>query len=66
MIRNLVPTAIVFVTVAANTPVANAHDSWINKGGYRNPAGEWCCGEFDCSSPEHVATTGTGWGHQWQ
>jgi hypothetical protein len=21
---------------------------WINRGGYRNVAGEWCCGEGDC------------------
>jgi len=27
---------------------ASAHDSWINQGGYRNTAGEWCCGEGDC------------------
>lgn len=28
--------------------VAFAHDHWINKGGYRNAAGELCCGEGDC------------------
>jgi len=30
--------------------VALAHDqaSWILKGGLRNAAGEWCCGEGDC------------------
>jgi hypothetical protein len=27
---------------------AIAHDSWISRGGLRNPAGEWCCGEGDC------------------
>jgi hypothetical protein len=27
---------------------AAAHDSWINRGGFRNTAGEWCCGEGDC------------------
>ena len=27
---------------------AFAHDSWISKGGHRNAAGEWCCGEGDC------------------
>jgi len=31
----------------AVTP-ALSHDSWINKQGLRNPAGEWCCGEGDC------------------
>ena len=27
---------------------ALAHDSWISRGGHRNLAGEWCCGEGDC------------------
>ncbi len=27
---------------------ASAHDSWIQRGGHRNAAGEWCCGEGDC------------------
>jgi hypothetical protein len=27
---------------------AGAHESWISKGGHRNAAGEWCCGEGDC------------------
>ena len=27
---------------------AFAHDSWISRGGHRNGAGEWCCGEGDC------------------
>lgn len=26
-----------------------AHDSWISRGAHRNAAGEWCCGEGDCS-----------------
>jgi len=26
-----------------------AHDSWISRGGHRNAAGEWCCGEGDCA-----------------
>jgi len=29
-------------------PWALAHDSWISRGGHRNGAGEWCCGEGDC------------------
>jgi len=28
--------------------MAFAHDSWISRGGHRNAAGEWCCGEGDC------------------
>jgi len=27
---------------------AFAHDTWISRGAYRNPAGEWCCGANDC------------------
>jgi hypothetical protein len=27
---------------------AIAHDIWINRGSYKNPAGEWCCGAEDC------------------
>jgi hypothetical protein len=27
---------------------ALAHDSWISRGGLRNTAGEWCCGDGDC------------------
>lgn len=30
--------------------MALAHDSWISRGGLKNPAGEWCCGEGDCGS----------------
>ena len=25
-----------------------SHDSWISRGGHRNAAGEWCCGDGDC------------------
>ena len=34
-----------FLLIAADT---TAHDSWISRGGHRNGAGEWCCGEGDC------------------
>jgi hypothetical protein len=34
-----------FLLIAADT---TAHDSWISRGGLRNGAGEWCCGEGDC------------------
>jgi hypothetical protein len=30
------------------SPTLQAHDSWISRGGLRNGAGEWCCGEGDC------------------
>jgi hypothetical protein len=44
----------------ASTAVG-AHESWINRGGYRNSAGEWCCGDNDCESPGQIAVTGKGW-----
>jgi hypothetical protein len=34
------------VLVASSAP---AHDSWINRGGFKSPvSNEWCCGEGDC------------------
>lgn len=43
---------------------ASAHDSWINRGGYRNSAGTWCCGEDDCSpvlGVQHVSLPTAGY-----
>jgi hypothetical protein len=37
--------------VSASILVAStalAHDLWISRGSYKNPAGEWCCGASDC------------------
>ena len=36
------------VALALSSSAALAHDIWINKGAYKNPAGEWCCGAEDC------------------
>ena len=35
---------------------AFSHDIWINRGSFKNPAGEWCCGAEDCGvvSPKAV------------
>jgi hypothetical protein len=51
------------------TPSLLAHDSWISRGGHRNPAGEWCCGAGDCAllDPKSVTLTShgytvSGWG----
>ena len=43
--------------LALCTP-ALAHDDgeWINRGGFRNGAGEWCCGADDCLAVEGVRT----------
>src|SRR3954466_3987698 len=48
MFRSLIRLALAFVTFALVIPDTSAHDSWISKGGHRNAAGEWCCGEGDC------------------
>jgi hypothetical protein len=61
MLRNAVRITLLCAGFALLASVAGAHDSWINKGGYRNAAGEWCCGENDCESPEQIASTGLGW-----
>jgi hypothetical protein len=39
---------LVLVPVLLTGPLAFAHDSWISRGGHKNAAGEWCCGEGDC------------------
>jgi hypothetical protein len=43
LVRSLVVLLLSFASVATL-----AHDIWINRGSYRNPAGEWCCGAEDC------------------
>lgn len=40
---------------------ALAHDNWISRGGYKNAAGEWCCGSYDCKAHEKVTSTSIGW-----
>ena len=61
MFRRAAWATMVILGVIAIPPIGHAHDSWINKGGYRNAAGEWCCGDYDCESPEQIASTGLGW-----
>ena len=39
---------LVFAALVIVSPDLLAHDSWISRGGHRNAAGEWCCGEGDC------------------
>jgi hypothetical protein len=60
MLRNLGYSLLVLVPSLLGT-AALAHDTWINRGSYKNPAGEWCCGAEDCGvvSPNAVkAVTG--------
>jgi hypothetical protein len=53
---------LVLAALAIATPLL-AHDSWISRGGHRNTAGEWCCGEGDCAmlDPKSVTLTSTGY-----
>jgi hypothetical protein len=46
------------VLIGSTSTPASAHDSWISRGGLRNGAGEWCCGEGDCFivPPKNVST----------
>jgi len=59
--RKIRLAAVALVSMIAQTSDALAHDSWISRGGYRNPAGEWCCGDNDCQSTDQIAVTGKGW-----
>ena len=47
MLRNLVRSLLVLV-LSVFSFAALAHDVWISRGAYKNPAGEWCCGAEDC------------------
>ena len=43
------------------TTTALAHDSWVNRGAFKNGAGEWCCGDYDCKSYTRISSTASGW-----
>ena len=60
MSRTLVRSLLVLV-LSLFSSAALAHDIWISRGTYKNPAGEWCCGAEDCGvvSPNAVKA-GTG------
>jgi hypothetical protein len=53
------------VLVAATLSLAGAHGpaEWIQRGAYRNAAGELCCGERDCFelSGEDISITEAGY-----
>ncbi|HEX2653869.1 MAG TPA: hypothetical protein VHN11_09490 [Xanthobacteraceae bacterium] len=44
-------------------PDTSAHESWISRGGLRNAAGEWCCGDGDCFivPPENISLSSDGY-----
>lgn len=60
MLRPLVRSLLVIV-LSLSCYSAFAHEAWISRGGFKNPAGEWCCGAEDCGvvSPSAVKA-GTG------
>jgi hypothetical protein len=43
-----VPTLLAFATTSLFVTSAFAHELWISRNNYKNPAGEWCCGAEDC------------------
>jgi len=61
----MIPRLVVLTvtTMLAAGSLASAHDLWINQGGYRNAAGEWCCGAGDCFMvpKDDVSTSGIGY-----
>jgi hypothetical protein len=52
----LLSRSLLVITLSLLYSTAFAHDVWISRGAYRNPAGEWCCGAEDCGvvSPNAV------------
>jgi len=62
MPRILTRSALVILLTLCGS-AAFAHDIWINRGAFKNPAGEWCCGAEDCGvvSPKAVHTTNGGY-----
>ena len=60
MSRNFVRSLLVLVLSLLGS-AGLAHDVWISRGSYRNPAGEWCCGAEDCGVvPPGAVKAGTG------
>lgn len=57
LLRSLFVSGPLLLSVTA----AAAHDNWVSKGGFKNGAGEWCCGAYDCKSYEKTASTPVGW-----
>lgn len=55
MLRTLVRSLLVLAPILLSQ-AAFAHDMWISRDSYKNPAGEWCCGADDCGvvSPDAV------------
>src|SRR6266699_853510 len=58
--RPIVPYLALILAVIFAATAARSHDEWISRGGFRNAAGEWCCGEHDCEKVPKV-----GWESGW-
>lgn len=61
MSRALLRSLPVLVPALLVSGFAFAHDNWINRGGFKNAAGEWCCGDYDCKSYTRTSSTTLGW-----
>jgi hypothetical protein len=61
MSRTLVRALLVFVSAFFVITSASAHDSWVNRGAFKNSSGEWCCGDYDCKSYTKAASSPIGW-----
>jgi hypothetical protein len=43
--------AVVALSLLGSMPLASAHDSWISRHQFRDPASNaWCCDEHDCGA----------------
>ncbi len=62
MPRTFMRSALAILLILCGS-AAFAHDMWINRGAFKNPAGEWCCGAEDCGvvSPKAVHATSGGY-----
>ena len=55
--------SLLVIVAVLSTTAAYAHESWISRGGHKNGAGEWCCGDGDCFvvPGQSVSTTAQGY-----
>src|SRR5712692_7314950 len=56
--RIVLATALLWL-MSAVPALPHGEAEWINRGGYRNAAGELCCGERDCAKLEDDDVTRT-------
>jgi hypothetical protein len=63
MFRYCSRSLLVLIPALLFASAAPAHDSWISRGGHKNGAGEWCCGEGDCFAVpgQNVSATAQGY-----